>query len=103
MLTGENWIESKEKIIKLDEHEDCVDVFSSFLKYLYTGKLILDYDNVCPLHMLAEKYDIAMLKEACLAFMHDVLNGVHGDLLKAAMTWLQYIEKYLIWWRSASK
>ena len=91
MLTGDNWIESKEKIVELDEQEDCVDVFSHFLKYLYTGKVILDYDNVCLLHMLADKYDIAALKEVCLEFMHNVLDGVHGDALKAAMKWLHSV------------
>lgn len=59
------------------------------------GTLELTIEKVCGIHTLADKYDIPPLKEDCLCFMKDVLTGVHGDALEAALQWLTYIESFL--------
>ncbi|XP_072048111.1 actin-binding protein IPP-like [Amphiura filiformis] len=95
MLMGENWKESEEKKITLQESPEGEASFSDFLKFLYTGTLTLTIDNVCGIHTLADKYDVPALKDDCVGFMKDVLTGIHGDALKAALEWLQYVESFL--------
>ncbi|XP_072036694.1 BTB/POZ domain-containing protein 17-like [Amphiura filiformis] len=95
MLMGENWKESEEKKITLQESPEGEAAFSDFLKFLYTGTLTLTIDNVCGIHTLADKYDIPALKDDCVGFIKDVLTGIHGDTLKAVFQWLQYVESFL--------
>ena len=93
MLLSENWKESFEKKVSLEESPQGMSAFSDFLKFFYTGKLTLTISNVCGIHILADKYDVPILKNDCLGFMKDVLSGVHGDALQAE--WLQYIESFV--------
>ncbi|XP_072030332.1 uncharacterized protein [Amphiura filiformis] len=95
MLMGENWKESEERKITLQESPEGEAAFSDFLKLLYTGTLTLTIDNVCGIHTLADKYDVPALKDDCVGFMKDVLTGIHGDALKAGLLWLQYVERFL--------
>ncbi|XP_072048115.1 kelch-like protein 28 [Amphiura filiformis] len=95
MLMGENWKESEERKITLQESPEGVAAFSDFLKFLYTGTLTLTIDNVCGIHTLADKYDVPALKDDCVGFIKDVLTGIHGDALKAGLIWLQYVESFL--------
>ena len=95
MLMGEAWRESEERKITLQESPQGVSAFSDFLKFFYTGTLTLTIDNVCGIHMLADKYDVLVLKSDCVGFMKDVLTGIHGDALKAGLEWLQYAESFL--------
>ncbi|XP_072039490.1 BTB/POZ domain-containing protein 17-like [Amphiura filiformis] len=95
MLMGENWKESEEKKITLEESPEGEAAFSQFLKFLYTGTLTLTIDNVCGIHTLADKYDVPALKDDCMGLMKDVLTGIHGDALKAGLLWLQYLELFL--------
>ena len=54
--------------IKLDESEECVAVFSDFVKYLYTGNIRLNLDTVDAIITLADKYQVEDLKEIAKKF-----------------------------------
>ena len=58
MLMNPNWTESTETRVLLRETPSCEAVFEDFLKYLYTGKILLDYATVIPLVSLADKYNV---------------------------------------------
>lgn len=46
--------EGQESVIEVQDSD--ADTFKSFLKYLYSGKVVLTPENVLHLHHLAEKY-----------------------------------------------
>jgi len=69
MLMNDKWTESQEKRIVLTESPVCAAVFEVFLKYLYTGKIKVDYSNVIPLLQLADKYNVKDLLRVGLDFM----------------------------------
>ena len=69
MLMNTNWTESSEKKIVLKESPACEAVFEVFLKYLYTGKIGVDYANVIPILQLADKYNVKDLLKVGLDFM----------------------------------
>lgn len=50
------WNESREERISLQEAPECVEVFEKFLRYMYTGQLMLSHDSVLPILALADKY-----------------------------------------------
>ena len=83
MLMNKNWAEHEERRIILKETPACQNVFEVlkycheftsllvqcevptwiilvqvFLKYLYTGKIQVDYANVIPILQLADKYNV---------------------------------------------
>ena len=51
MLHDSKWSESNEKRVTLGETPSCAAVFEDFLKYLYTGKIHLNYCTVVPIVM----------------------------------------------------
>ena len=69
MLMSNNWTESSERKIVLKESPACEAVFEVFLKYLYTGKISVDYANVIPILQLADKYNVKDLLRVGLDFM----------------------------------
>jgi len=69
MLMSNKWTESSEKKIILKETPACQAVFEVFLKYLYTGKITVDYANVIPILQLADKYNVKDLLRVGLDFM----------------------------------
>lgn len=69
MLMSQNWSECQEKKIVLKETPACQNVFEVFLKYLYTGKIQVDYANVIPILQLADKYNVKDLLRVGLDFM----------------------------------
>jgi len=69
MLMSNNWTEASEKRIVLKESPACQAVFEVFLKYLYTGKISVDYANVIPILQLADKYNVKDLLRVGLDFM----------------------------------
>lgn len=51
--------EPHQEIIELLEIPQlCIDVFPVFLQYFYTGKVKLDKENIMPVSLLAEKYEV---------------------------------------------
>jgi hypothetical protein len=69
MLHDSKWFESCEKRITLGETPSCAAVFEDFLKYLYTGKLHLDFATVVPIVSLADKYNVRDLLRLGLDYM----------------------------------
>lgn len=69
MLMNSTWSESQEKRIVLKETPACAAVFEVFLKYLYTGKIQVNYANVIPMLQLADKYNVKDLLQLGLDFM----------------------------------
>lgn len=69
MLRNPNWSESQKKRIVLGETPSCCAVFEDFLKYLYTGRIQLDFATVVPLVSLADKYDVKDLLRLGLDYM----------------------------------
>lgn len=53
-----NWNEAKESKVVLQESVECAQIFENFLKYLYTGGLKLELQNVLHVLILADKYNV---------------------------------------------
>ncbi|ESO08515.1 hypothetical protein HELRODRAFT_169375 [Helobdella robusta] len=65
MLSG-NWVEYREnKTIILREDADCAKHFQSFLYFIYSGKVNINNNNVVPLFLLADKYNVGSLIDEC--------------------------------------
>lgn len=69
MLHDSKWSESSEKKVTLGETPSCAAVFEDFLKYLYTGKIHLDFASVVPIVSLADKYNVKDLLKIGLDYM----------------------------------
>ena len=69
MLHDSKWSESNEKRVTLGETPSCAAVFEDFLKYLYTGKIHLNYCTVVPIVSLADKYNVKDLLKLGLDYM----------------------------------
>lgn len=50
------WNECHESRVELQELPECERVFGSFLRYIYTGKILITHTNVMPILALADKY-----------------------------------------------
>jgi len=51
--------ESNPKVVELqDISQSCIDVFPVFLQYFYTGDILLEKNNIMPVLLLAEKYEV---------------------------------------------
>ena len=95
MLMNVQWRESDQKIIKLEEEPKCEAVFEEFLKFLYSGKVSLNDRNLCGIHMLADKYDLTVLKEEAETALKAFLSGTDGNALQRSLEWLRYIEQFV--------
>ena len=73
MFDGD-WKEKKDDVIELQETPACEDVFETFLNYFYNGAVSVNNRTVIPVVILADKYDVVGLKEACASFMVDGLT-----------------------------
>jgi len=57
MLMSSN--EQHQEIIELQNIPQlCIDVFPIFLQYFYTGDVKFEKENIMPVSLLAEKYDV---------------------------------------------
>ena len=95
MLTGPQWKESTERVIVLEESAESESTFAMFLQFFYTGKMRLDYSNVCSIHTLADKYELLAVKKSCVNFITETLRGQSGITLVKAVEWMAYVEKYI--------
>lgn len=88
MLMNPNWSESQETTVVLQEDPACAKVFADFLKYLYTGEILINHYSVLPLLTLADKYNVKDMIHRCLDYMecHLLSAAAHGQLI----SWLQY-------------
>lgn len=62
MLMKPEWNECHESKVELQEMTECERVFGGFLKYFYTGKILITHTNVMPILALADKY---IVKVSC--------------------------------------
>ncbi len=88
MLMNPNWSESRETRVVLRETPSGEAVFEDFLKYLYTGKILLDYATVIPLVSLADKYNVRDLLRIGLDFM--ARNVASACKKNQVVSWLQF-------------
>nr|XP_018671778.1 uncharacterized protein LOC100181028 isoform X1 [Ciona intestinalis] len=80
-----------EKELKLNESKECQQVFPSFLRFFYCGKISFSSESALPLLVLAAKYRVESLRVACDAFITGMIED--GDL-KSAVKWLRYAARY---------
>lgn len=88
MLNVERWKEARQPEISLSEEDECEPVFGHFLKYIYTGIVDLTTDNVLPVLLLADKYSIPALQEACVEYM--MRHIVESPDTNRTLSWCQY-------------
>ncbi len=68
MLGNKNWQDSSKPELELNEEEICIPHMEEFFRYFYTGKIYLNEKNLIPLLVLANKYDLSDLEQACEEF-----------------------------------
>lgn len=90
MLMNTNWSESHKKEINLVEEPQCQKFFHLFLKYMYTGQLMITHTNVQPILSLADKYMVKSLSRLCLQYMYDHVS--HAPSHNQLFSWLQYLQ-----------
>ncbi len=78
------WKESNTEEVHLRESPDCEDYFQTFLRYFYTGTMILTDESVMHLLSLTDKYDVE-IKIKCVDYMNDVIG--EGNI-KTALQWV---------------
>ncbi|XP_060580004.1 BTB/POZ domain-containing protein 17-like isoform X2 [Ruditapes philippinarum] len=88
MLNEDRWKEASQPEIKLTEEEECIPVFSLFLRYIYSGSVGLTTDNVLPILLLADKYCIPALSTACVEYM--TRHIVESPDTNRTLSWYQY-------------
>ena len=72
----------------LGETPACANVFEDFLRYMYTGKIQLDYATVIPLVSLADKYNVKDLLRLGLDYM--ARNVSTAAKKHQIVTWYQF-------------
>lgn len=88
MLMSSNWTESNESNIVLREDPQCCRVFPEFLKYLYTGRIEVNQQNVLATLVLGDKYNISDLVGLAIDYMiGHIVNAADKELVVA---WYQY-------------
>nr|XP_032821771.1 BTB/POZ domain-containing protein 17 isoform X2 [Petromyzon marinus] len=61
-------------LLHLTLSPDCASVFSAFLRYLYTGKIVVNVEQVIPLCMLAFEFKVDSLRLGLSKFMTENLS-----------------------------
>ncbi|XP_072034477.1 BTB/POZ domain-containing protein 17-like [Amphiura filiformis] len=93
MLTGNRWRESRNSEVRLEEDDELCELhFKDFLKFFYTGKIDINYDNISSLLKLVDKYNVASLKNGCSAFIMKQIGT--GEELGPIMKCIPYVNEY---------
>lgn len=73
---------SEDENIEMEDHEIDSEAFQRLIKYIYSGNLQFDWENIENLLYMAHKYDISSLKADCWDFLDDNLstNNVYRAL-----------------------
>ena len=75
--------------VELHEDAGCVRVFPHFLRFLYTCHIVLNAENVLPVLVLADKYNVVSLRQVCVHFAcSHVIPRV--QLKEVFHVWFQY-------------
>lgn len=72
--------QNQKPVIFLQEPEDCSQVFSRFLYFMYSGAVWLHRDYVIPLHQLAVKYSVKPLQHHCQNYILQILHNSHDPM-----------------------
>ncbi|ELT88153.1 hypothetical protein CAPTEDRAFT_228846 [Capitella teleta] len=78
------WSEEKSKEITLSEAPECQAVFEPFLRYLYTAEVSISTDTAVGILCLADKYNVASLKDLCVGFM---IDRARSPAVSMALMW----------------
>lgn len=90
-MLSQRW-NGEEKDISLVEDPSTVRSFPAFLRFLYCNHVVLHHENVLPILILADKYNVASLKRVCVDFaIASVIP--HTDLIQIFNTWFSYSTK----------
>ncbi|XP_025424314.1 BTB/POZ domain-containing protein 17-like isoform X2 [Sipha flava] len=89
MLMNSKRSDSHQNVIELQEVPLCIEVFPLFLQYFYTGEITLEHNNIMPMLVLADKYNVKDLTVLCVEYMceHIADAANQGQLV----TWFQYV------------
>ncbi|GMS84098.1 hypothetical protein PENTCL1PPCAC_6274, partial [Pristionchus entomophagus] len=90
-MLNQRWNED-EKDISIVEEPSTIRSFPSFLRFLYCNHVVLPHENVLPILILADKYNVTSLKRVCV---HFAISSVipHTDLREIFNTWFSYSTK----------
>ncbi len=91
MFSESDWMESKQKAVSLEETDECSEVFGEFLKFLYSGRVTVNNDNLVALYRLADKYNVRGLHVSCEQFIRERIDATDFN---AAISWLSFAEEY---------
>lgn len=91
-MFSSDWQDHSKKELELTEESICNDVFSSFLRFLYSCHVVLTLDNTLPLLILADKYDIRELQNVSVAFACNYIIP-KLQLKDVFHVWFQYASK----------
>ncbi|XP_039265336.2 galectin-3-binding protein-like [Styela clava] len=75
--------------LEIQECEECVPIFESFLRFLYCGDIEVDITSALPLLMLADKYNVQPLKNKFEQYMN---KTVKDGSVTGALRWLSYAQ-----------
>lgn len=86
-MCSKRW-EGDRSVLQIQECEECIPVFESFLKYLYSGDVDINVSNALSFLMLADKYNVCPLKEMLENFMKD--SVINDGSITGALRWFVY-------------
>ncbi|KAK6987308.1 BTB/POZ domain-containing protein 17 [Biomphalaria glabrata] len=82
------WEESRQQEIRLVEEEACQAVFYDFLRYFYSASINMTTDKALPLLLLADKYNVQSLRNACVEYMMKHIEELPDK--NKTLTWYHY-------------
>lgn len=82
------WEESRQQEIRLVEEEACQAVFYDFLRYFYSASINMTTDKALPLLLLADKYNVQSLRNACVDYMMKHIEELPDK--NKTLTWYHY-------------
>ena len=92
--------------LELEETPECQAVFDKFLRFLYSGEVLIDGSMAVGILCLADKYDVVPLKDLCVLYMvewsksprvHNALSWYSWAKLISLEPLLQQCSKTISW------
>ncbi|GMR36323.1 hypothetical protein PMAYCL1PPCAC_06518 [Pristionchus mayeri] len=90
-MLSQRW-NGEEKDITIVEEPSTVRYFPAFLRFLYCNHVVLHHENVLPILILADKYNVSSLKKVCVEFAISSVIPL-TDLRDIFHTWFSYSTK----------
>ncbi|XP_074649901.1 uncharacterized protein LOC141905067 [Tubulanus polymorphus] len=84
MLYERPWSQGVTEDVELNESPECQAVFDKFLRYLYTAEIMIAAESAVGILCLADKYNVASLKELCVKYM---INHSKSPRVNNALAW----------------